>query len=203
MLGIATAHRNAPPRNVGLTAWLLQHHLTNGLAPYWEASSITVDSGGVITVVSVNDGGWHGHVSPQDWETDVQLGAPAPDRTASFVVLSPAEKVRRSSVLATFGKPARSYRYGPFTILVWHKNLLPQMALAAKPAAHADGQRHQARRQAAVPCDRPKHSLTVPGAHRLARLRPDKRSLASMNKRQKGAANAPPWRLPGPRRSFI
>jgi hypothetical protein len=132
-LGIATAHRNTPPRNVGLTAWLLQHHLTSGLAPYWEASSITVDSGGAITVVSVNDGGWHGHVTPQDWETDVQQGAPAPNRTASFVILSPAEKVRRSSVLATFGKPARSYRYGPFTILVWHENLLPQMALSAKP----------------------------------------------------------------------
>ena len=44
-LGVAAAHRNAAPRNVGLTAWLLQHHLTNGLAPYWEASSITLDSG--------------------------------------------------------------------------------------------------------------------------------------------------------------
>ena len=132
LLGVATAHRNAAPRNVGLTAWLLRHHLTNGLAPYWEASSITLDSGGVITVVAVNDAGWHGHVSPQKWETDVQLGAPARDRTASFVILSPAEKVRRSAVLATFGKPAGSYRYGPMTILVWHKNLLPQMALADK-----------------------------------------------------------------------
>jgi hypothetical protein len=132
LLGFATAHRNAAPRNVGLTAWLLRHHLTNGLAPYWEASSITLDSGGVITVVAVNDGGWHGHVSPQKWETDVQLGAPARDRTASFVILSPAEKVRRSAVLATFGKPAGSYRYGPMTILVWHKNLLPQMTLADK-----------------------------------------------------------------------
>ena len=86
-LGIATAHRQAPPRNLGLTAWLLQHHLTSGLAPYWEASSITVDSGGAITVVSVDDGGWPGHLTPQDWETNVQLGAPAPARTASFVIL--------------------------------------------------------------------------------------------------------------------
>jgi hypothetical protein len=134
MLGIATAHRNFPPRNVGLTAWLVQHHLTSGLAPYWEASSVTVDSGGAITVVAVNDGGRHGHVAPEKWVTDVDLGAPAPGRSANFVILSPAEDLRHPSVLATFGQPAGSYRYGPFTILVWHKNLLPEMALSARPS---------------------------------------------------------------------
>jgi hypothetical protein len=129
-LGIATAHRQFPPRNVGLTAWLREHHLSSGLAPYWEATSVTVDSGGAITVVGVTDGGPHGHVSPQHWETDVQLAVPAPGRTANFVILSPAEKVHRSSVLATFGQPAHDYRWGPFTILVWRENLLPKMAAA-------------------------------------------------------------------------
>jgi hypothetical protein len=133
MLGIATGYRNAAPRNVGLTAWLLQHHLTSGLSPYWEATSITLDSGGAITMVSVVDGGAHGHVTPQRWLTDPRLAVPAPGRSASFVILSPAEKVRRSAVLATFGKPAGSYSYGPYTILIWHKNLLPPMARSAKP----------------------------------------------------------------------
>jgi hypothetical protein len=133
LLGIATTYRNPPPRNVGLAAWLGQHHLTSGLSPYWEATSITVDTGGAITMVAVDDSGWHRHVRPEEWENDVQVGAPAPGRTANFVILSPAEALRRASVLATFGSPARSYRYGPFTILVWQKNLLPPMALSASP----------------------------------------------------------------------
>ena len=55
MLGIAAAYRQAPPRNVGITAWLTRHHLTSGFAPYWEAASITVDSGGKITLLSVTE----------------------------------------------------------------------------------------------------------------------------------------------------
>ena len=105
LLGIAAAHRQAPPRNVGLTAWLTRHHLTSGFAPYWEASSITVDSGGAITLLAVTDSGWHGHLAPQKWVTDTLLTKKMPP--ASFVILSPAEKVRRSSVLATFGQPAQ------------------------------------------------------------------------------------------------
>jgi hypothetical protein len=131
LLGIAAAHRQAPPRNVGLTAWLTQHHLTSGFAPYWEASSITVDSGGAITVLSVTDTGWHGRLAPQHWLTDVQLAAHmAP---ATFVILSPAEKVRHAAVTATFGRAPRSYSYGHYTILVWPGNLLPRFALAASP----------------------------------------------------------------------
>jgi hypothetical protein len=130
MLGVAAAHRQAPPRNVGLTAWLTKHHLTSGFSPYWEASSITVDSGGAITVLSVTDGGRHGRLTPQKWVTDVKLTAHMPP--AKFVILSPAEKVRRSAAVKTFGPPAHSYRYGHFTILVWDKNLLPKMKAAAR-----------------------------------------------------------------------
>lgn len=130
MLGIAAAHRQAPPRNVSLAAWLTKHHLTSGLSPYWEASSITVDSGGTITVLSVTDGGRHGRLTPQKWETNVQLTAHMPP--ARFVILSPAEKVRRSAAVKTFGPPAYSYRYGHYTILVWNGNLLPKMAAAAR-----------------------------------------------------------------------
>jgi hypothetical protein len=132
LLGVAAAHRQAPPRNVGLTAWLTQHHLTSGFGAYWEASSVTVDSGGAITVLSVTDGGPHGRLVPQRWETNVDLAAKTPP--ATFVIVSPTEKLRVSSAVATFGKPARSYGYGPFTILVWDRNLLPRFAQASQPA---------------------------------------------------------------------
>ena len=129
MLGIATTHTQAAPRNVGLAGWLARHHLTSGLAPYWEASSVTVDSGGAITVLSVEPHA--GHLVPRHWQNDVLLADPA-GHTANFVIISPAENVRRSDAIATFGKPADSYRWGPYTILVWHENLLPMLS---KPAA--------------------------------------------------------------------
>ena len=133
MLGIAAAHRQAPPRNVGLAAWLTAHHLDSGFAPYWEASSVMVDTGGAITLLSVTDTGPHGRLAPQHWLTDVQL--PAKMRTATFVILSPAEKVRHAAVDATFGQPARTYRYGAYTILVWQRNLLPELARADQPGS--------------------------------------------------------------------
>ena len=133
LLGIAAAHRQAPPRNVGLAAWLARNHLTSGFAPYWEAASVNVDTGGAVTVLAVTDSGWHGHVAPQKWETNTLLPDKMPP--AHFVLISPAEKVRRSAVFATFGKPVKTYEYGPFTIFVWHENLIPEMKKADKAPA--------------------------------------------------------------------
>jgi hypothetical protein len=127
MLGVAAAHPQAAPRNVGLTAWLTEHHLTSGLAPYWESSSVTVDSGGAVTMVTVEPG-HHGYLTPRRWQNDVGLAEPARGRSASFLVLSPAENVRSASAVATFGKPASVYRYGPYTIMVWRHDLLPELA---------------------------------------------------------------------------
>ncbi len=126
MLGIAAAHKQVPPRNVGLTRWLAGHHLTSGLAPYWEASSVTVDSGGTITVLAVQPEPVTNRLEPQHWQTDVLL-ASAKGRTADFVIISPAENVHLQYVLDTFGRPAGTYRYGPLTIMVWRKNLLPYL----------------------------------------------------------------------------
>jgi hypothetical protein len=135
MLGLAAAHKQAPPRNVGLTQWLARHHLTSGLAPYWESASVTVDSGGAITVLAIQPEPLTNRLEPQHWQSDVLL-ATAKGRTADFVIISPAENLDRRYVLETFGRPARIYRYEFLTIMVWHKNLLPYLDTA--PAAPAD-----------------------------------------------------------------
>jgi hypothetical protein len=132
MLGIAVAHKQLPPRNVGLTRWLARHHLTGGLAPYWEASSVTVDSGGSITVLAVQPLPGDVRLEPKHWQSDVLL-ATTKGQSADFVITSPAENVHHGNVIATFGRPAGTYRYGPYTIMVWHKNLLPD--LVTGPAA--------------------------------------------------------------------
>jgi hypothetical protein len=133
LLGIAAAHPQAPPRNVLLTAWLARHHLRDGLSPYWEAASVTVDSGGADQVLTLARAGRR--VAPGTWQADVLL-ATAKGSDARFVILSSKEDVGESAVIRTFGRPAASYRYAQFTILVWHKNLLPE--LTARPrSVHA------------------------------------------------------------------
>jgi len=87
-----------------------------------------VDSGGAITVLAVQPEPQTDYLEPQHWQTDVLL-AGAPGRTANFVIVSPAENVHRKYVFATFGRPARTYRYGPLTIMVWPKNLLPYLVV--------------------------------------------------------------------------
>jgi hypothetical protein len=141
MMGIAAAHKQAAPRNVGLTQWLAGHHLTSGLAPYWEASSVTVDSGGKITVLAVQPTPSTNLLEPEHWQTDVLL-ATEKGRTANFVIISPAENVHSRYVINTFGRPAETFSFHFLTIMVWHKNLLPYLNTA--PAAPAAPARHPA-----------------------------------------------------------
>ncbi len=58
-----------------------RHHLNSGLASYREASSVSVDSRGKVTMLA----------------------------------------------LEMFGKPARTYHYRVYTIVVWNKNLLGEL----------------------------------------------------------------------------
>ena len=126
MLGIAVAHKQAPPRNVALTKWLASHHLSHGLAPYWEATSVTVDSGGKISVLAVQPQPGGARLEPEHWQSNVLL-ATTRGQTADFVILSPAENVHTGYVITTFGKPAKTYHFDFLTIMVWHKNLLPDL----------------------------------------------------------------------------
>jgi hypothetical protein len=110
MLGFAAAASQAHPQNVSLAAWLDQHHLRSGLASYWEASSVTVDSGGNVTMLAVGIHGYERRLGPDKWETDVALDNPAA-HTANFVVAGPDRIVPVKLALAMFGHPAQTYYY--------------------------------------------------------------------------------------------
>ena len=43
------------------------------------------------------------------------------------IALAGNHHISREEVLATFGKPARTYHVGRYTILYWHKNLLADL----------------------------------------------------------------------------
>jgi hypothetical protein len=121
MLGYAADRPQAAPANAAVAAWLTEHDLRRGLAEYWEASSVTVDSGGAVVVGSV--GPDPGGLAPWHWEMDMRIFNPA-TRSANFVLSMPGDTVTPARAELAFGRPARVYHFGVYTILVWNKNIL-------------------------------------------------------------------------------
>lgn len=122
-LGYEISQPSAPPQCAALASWLAAHHLTDGLAGYWASSSVTVDSGGLVTVRALQQE----TMQPYLWMSDKAWYDPGTHR-ATFLVLdsqpgySPDWAMAR--ILGYFGRPVRVYRTGPYTVLVWRHNLL-------------------------------------------------------------------------------
>ena len=124
-LGLELTAPAAPPQAAQLTAWLESHPIGTGLSGYWEANVVTLTSGGRVAVrpVTIADGRI---VRPGRGQGRLVRPGPFP---VDFVVLFPGISgypgfTDRQAVLATFGKPARVYHVGQYTILWWPKNLL-------------------------------------------------------------------------------
>jgi hypothetical protein len=124
-LGFATAQPQLPPANAPLTSWLRAHGMRSGLAGYWESSSVTLDSGGAITLGAVT-ANTRGRVAGEHWEADLRLIDPT-SRRADFLVLAAGDRPSSRQAIATFGPPDRIYHYQSYTILTWHKNLLSEL----------------------------------------------------------------------------
>jgi hypothetical protein len=131
-LGGNAAHRPVPDADPRLTSFLAGHDLRYGLSGYWQADEITLASGDVVAVraLQVNSGG----VSPSHWESDSSWYDPG-RHDATFVLLFSGQPGfagqaglsafdPAAQITATFGRPARTYRLGRYTVLVWHQNLL-------------------------------------------------------------------------------
>ena len=122
--GYELTRPSAPPANAGLASWLARHHLTYGLSGYWTSSSVTVEGGDRVQIRALMQ-----YTLRKDlWMSDVGWYDPG-RHYANFVVLdsqpgffSHWEPVRL--VTKYFGVPVRTYHTGPYTILVWNKNLL-------------------------------------------------------------------------------
>jgi len=115
---------SVPPANVRLASWLLEHHLTYGLGGYWASSSVTVDSGQRVSVralmqFTLKRDLWMAKTSWYDPKLHY----------ANFVVLDSQPGFMnhwepRRLIRKYFGVPDQTYRTGPYTIMVWHRNLL-------------------------------------------------------------------------------
>jgi len=128
-LGLEISKQSAPPQASQLTSWLESHPLGVGLSGFWEANVVTLTSGQRVAVRLVAVDG--------DMITaggaDVEKAWYDPGRSsAHFVVLFPGIQgypgfTARRQVLATFGKPARTYHVSGYTILYWPENLLTKL----------------------------------------------------------------------------
>jgi hypothetical protein len=128
-LAYGVAQPSAPPANVRLAAWLEGHHLYNGLSGYWQASSVTLDTGGRVTIRAVVNQG-AGLVAYR-WESKSTWYDPRTAQ-ASFVVLDSqpgffSHWMHGTEVRNVFGQPAATYQTGPYTVLVWNTNLLNRL----------------------------------------------------------------------------
>jgi hypothetical protein len=123
-LGYAVAQPSAPPANAQLAAFLAAHHLTGGVGGYWQSSIVTVESDGAVTVRAV----WADTLRPYPWESKASWYDPRSQR-ATFLVTDGQSGFFNywqpsPAALAAYGPPARVYRFGPYTVFVWDKNLL-------------------------------------------------------------------------------
>jgi hypothetical protein len=122
--GYELSQPSVPPANVRLASWLLQHDLTYGLSGYWASSSVTVNSDQRVSVralmqYTLKRDLWMAKASWYDPKLHYANFVVLDSRPGNFSHWEPRRLIRRY-----FGSPARTYRTGPYTIMVWHRNLL-------------------------------------------------------------------------------
>jgi hypothetical protein len=118
-----------------LADWLAARHLDNGMAGYWQSTVLTVMSQGDVQARLVNI---DYQLDPQKLVKGVRedwAGWYNPTTNAAdFVVLAPGTDAYPgfnggAAAIATFGRPAATYHFDGYTILVWpHANLLTELA---------------------------------------------------------------------------
>ncbi|HET9895593.1 MAG TPA: hypothetical protein VFQ44_11760 [Streptosporangiaceae bacterium] len=116
-----------PNANHVVASWLQEHHYKYGLAGYWNASSVTAETGGNVMVRPIRT--YNDFVLATNFETNATWYDPK-QHYANFVIWTSTDFcgdlcLKRKGLLGAFGKPAREYAVGNYLVLVYNKNLLP------------------------------------------------------------------------------
>jgi hypothetical protein len=116
-----------PAPTSDLTVWLAAHDFTHGLAGYWQANSVTLDSRDAVQVRAVTTNGGK-LTSEAYWDARSSWYDPATHYADFIVSTGPRNRWQDQPLMrqmeARAGKPAKVYHFGPYTIAVWHQNLL-------------------------------------------------------------------------------
>jgi hypothetical protein len=130
VLAILLVHNAVTPAqsnpNAKVAVWLQQHHLTYGLAGYWNASSVTAETGGNVMVRPVRT--FQDQVVAANFETD-STWYDASKHHASFVIWITHDYcgnlcLTRKGLTGAFGPPSKTYYVSGYEVLVYNKNLL-------------------------------------------------------------------------------
>jgi hypothetical protein len=134
LLPLAAAATRPPmrPATVPLVSWLEAHRLTYGIAGYWDASIVTMQSDNRVQIRAVNL--WS-KIEVAGWESST-LWYNASRYDATFVVAdSPGKGEYPVAHFEHFlGKPAATYRVAGWLVLVYRTNLLRHITPA--PGTH-------------------------------------------------------------------
>jgi len=132
-LGFDVAQPAIPAHDQSLADWLVAHDFSYGLSNYFEGNITTLDSGGRVHLIAVS---WGAHKSvPRAYQSDASWYDPQL-HYANFVVNTGADQpkaiIPSDDLRNAFGPPAKVYHDGPYTILVWNKNLLADLGRPPK-----------------------------------------------------------------------
>ena len=127
-LGFDTVQPQVSAHDQSLADWLVAHGFKYGLSTYFESNITTLDSGGRVHLVGVS---WGADKSvPRIYQSEVSWYDPTL-HYANFMVNTGADQpqalIPPGDWLKAFGPPAKTYHDGPYTILVWNKNLLEDL----------------------------------------------------------------------------
>jgi hypothetical protein len=126
LVPLAAAATRPPmrPATAPLVAWLEAHKLTYGIAGYWDASIVTLQSGNRVKVRTVDV--W-GQVEAAGWESNA-LWYNTSRYDATFAVANYTGEYSAARFEHFLGKPAATYRVAGLLVLVYRTNLLRQVS---------------------------------------------------------------------------
>jgi hypothetical protein len=133
LLPLAAAASIAPAAERGdtLIPWLEAHHLSYGLANYWNASAVTEQAGNKVALRTVQIQGRQAMM--YNWETNTFWFDPSRN-DASFVVVQRGDPtLTTAEVIHAFGEPVSVHRLADWEILIYSRNLLEQVTQPPLP----------------------------------------------------------------------
>ena len=130
-MALSAARPVARPTSAAtLSTWLSAHGLHYGLAGYWNASAVAVQSGNQVQVRTIQQTGRD--ITTYAWESDAAWYNPS-EHYANFVIVIPNATPSLAIVDRVFGHPASTNLVSGDKVLIYNKNLLPLVKPAKLP----------------------------------------------------------------------
>jgi hypothetical protein len=126
LLSAAATRPPLRPATAPLAAWLEAHGLRYGVAWYWDASVVTMQSGGRVTIRAVDIKYGNDKVLVPIWETNTLWYDPS-RYDATFVVGDRDGRYPAAVYERRLGRPAATYQVASWFVLIYRTNLLQQL----------------------------------------------------------------------------